>query len=157
MTIPAKAHTLYEQFSGHCVLVRGPCKPFWLRKTAIYHQAAKGHVKLGSCEATEGALSTAQLAMDEGEIRMWSFHLFIWPVGIVLDNNIFSGNNTNVEANIIPLALDGKDLLNSFGETLTGMVVFWMIGDAGGRRDIGADTAEKVDPTKMFGKSKSRR
>jgi hypothetical protein len=49
--------------------------------------------------------------------------------------------------------LEGDNELNSFGKTMNGMVIFWILGKAGGRHDEG-DSTEQVDPKKMFGKKR---
>eukprot|EP00957_Ditylum_brightwellii_P153451 11678856-Ditylum_brightwellii.AAC.1 len=81
--------------------------------------------------ATEKALRQDNIRMDEVVVRQVAYHLFIWPVGITLDNSIFyeDANVCKMEKVVLKLAPDDDKSL--FRKEMNHCILLWTIGKEG--------------------------
>ena len=110
MTIPSENE--YSQFAGRCVLLKGPSRVFWHRENEIFEDTTNQHLD----EATKSAFQRDTFQLNNDETRQHAYRLFIFPIGTVLDNNIFSGASNQVSVVRIPLKLNANHKANKFNK-----------------------------------------
>ena len=137
----------FPQFEGCCTLLKGPSRTFWFCHYNLFDDC----VGINIDEATKKAMCRDDLAIKNNETRTWSYHLFVWPVGIAFDNNIFSGNLDVCKRSNHPLVLPSDHVSNSFRTKMNSFVIIWTIGLCGGHRTRDGDDDGDVDLTSMFG------
>jgi hypothetical protein len=132
---------------GRAVMVKGPSRSFWMRDAAIYHK------KGVDCPVTKTAHEKTDTAIKEDPSRQTSFFLIVFHKDIVLDNYIFSGNDTILKMNKNGMKLDHGHEANPFKKKLKeviGTCVWWRIGIAGGTRIRDAEAPESEDADALF-------
>eukprot|EP00957_Ditylum_brightwellii_P062006 4705202-Ditylum_brightwellii.AAC.1 len=104
----------------------GSIQIFWLREHKIYQEVVK---KTGTDidNATKKALRCDAISIDDTEIRKWSYHLFIWPTGTCLGNNIFSGNLESCKFELQPLKLETDHISDPFKKDMNACTMTWTI------------------------------
>ena len=142
MTIPSE----YElpQFVSRCTMLKGPSRNFWHRENAIFENIAENKLD----EATKNAFQRDTLQVKRDEKRHHSYHLFVFPVGTTLDNNIFSGASNRIKADQIPLKLTHNNACNKFNKQMNQFELIWTIGVKGGEEL--SDTTAEVEYSKLF-------
>eukprot|EP00957_Ditylum_brightwellii_P009069 685590-Ditylum_brightwellii.AAC.1 len=121
----------YVGFKGCYVVLRGPSGSFWLCNQKIFQDVvAAGTNNID--DATKKAINRDAIGINESEECKWSYHLFIWPVGICLDNGIFSANSDVVKSEVHPLKLSADHKYNPFGKDMNAYAIIWTIGINGG-------------------------
>jgi hypothetical protein len=116
---------------GRIIMIRGPSVPFWLRDDDRYH-SDKSKI---DCAATKTAHEMETTARKEaGESRLHSYHLLVFKPGTVLDNSIFSSNNTHVIGHQLSQKMEANDAKNVFKQKVQGMTLWWRIAEAGGTK-----------------------
>jgi hypothetical protein len=123
------------------ILIKGPSTDFWVRDTERYHKTGKI-----ACEATKTAHSATSIEIQKDVNRQFSYWLLIFPEHVVLDNRIFSEDATSIRPGYNGMKVDETE--TEIGQKLFGLVVFWRIGEVGGRR-VG-NGQPKPDATKLF-------
>jgi hypothetical protein len=85
-----------------------------------------------ACDITREELEAAEVGIEEDTTRADAFYLLVFPTGVILDNTIFTNDETDVECfdNDMKTDPDGTP----FGTELCGMAVWWRITEAGGRK-----------------------
>jgi hypothetical protein len=121
------------------VLIKGPSQNFWLRDSERYHK------KL-NCDATLNAHKATEIEIENDESRQNSYWLLVFPKDVVLDNQIFSGDANNVDADWNDQRVNSNE--NKSGKELYGIVMMWKIGEIGGRRITKG--SRKPDVMKLF-------
>jgi hypothetical protein len=122
------------QLYGRIVMFKGPSMPFWLRSFKRYHENAK---KI-DCKVTRKVHEKTETAIKDE--RLFSYHLMVFKPGTVLDNSIFSNNNTNVKRNELSMKMAADDKANEFDTLIYGMALWWRIAEAGGELIRNADS-----------------
>jgi hypothetical protein len=72
------------------VMVKGPSRSYWMSNAEMYHQK-------GGFQITKNAHKKTDTAIEMDPNRQTSSYLIVFPKGIILDNYIFSGNNSDLE------------------------------------------------------------
>jgi hypothetical protein len=80
--------------------------------------------------------------------RLFSYHLIVCKPGAVLDNSIFSNNNSTVKRNQLCMKMSANDKDNEFETLIHGMGLWWRISEAGGELIRNADG--KVDAKNLL-------
>ena len=96
------------------------------------------------------AFSCDAIGINSSEVRKWSYHLFVWPVGTCLDNNIFSGNSEHCKGEVSALKLEADHASNPFKNNMNGIAVTWKIGVVGGEHFEDDGDILKTDLLSMF-------
>ena len=139
----------FAGYKDHCVVLRGPSRSFWLRNQKIFQDVvAAGNNDID--DATKKAIKRDAIGINESEERKWSYHLFIWPVGTCLDNNIFSSNSEVVKSEVYPLKLSADHKQNHFGKDMNACAIIWTIGINGGDRFQDDQDHSTTDLSIMF-------
>eukprot|EP00957_Ditylum_brightwellii_P095791 7298241-Ditylum_brightwellii.AAC.1 len=99
MTIPSEHE--FPQLKDSCTILKGPSRIFWHYENKIFEEVADMHLDA----ATKSAFQCDTLRVDRDEICGQAYCLFVFPVGAVLDNNIFSGASKIIVVKCIPLKL----------------------------------------------------
>jgi hypothetical protein len=129
---------------GRIIMIRGPSMPFWLRDDSRYHSDKK---KI-DCIATKKAHEKETTARNKaGESRLYSYHLIVFKPGTVLDNSVFSSNNTLV-INQLSLKMKDNHPENKFAKKVHGMTLWWRIAEAGGTKIRNANST--IDATLLL-------
>jgi hypothetical protein len=129
---------------GRIIMIRGPSMPFWLRDDSRYHSDKK---KI-DCIATKKAHEKETTARNKaGESRLYSYHLIVFKPGTVLDNSVFSSNNTLV-INQLSLKMEDNHPENKFAKKVHGMTLWWRIAEAGGTKIRNANST--IDATLLL-------
>jgi hypothetical protein len=127
---------------GRIVMFKAPSRAFWLRSHERYHEDKR---KI-DCVSTQKVHEKTDTAIEADLSRQFHHHLVVFAPGTVLDNSIFSNNNTHVKRHQLSMKLDVQD--NDFGKLIYGMGLWWRISEAGGTRIRNAST--KVDASTLL-------
>jgi hypothetical protein len=76
---------------GRAVMVKGPSRSYWMSNAGMYNQ------QKGGCQITKNALEKTDAVIKADPSRQMSFYLIVFPKGIILDNYIFSGKDSDLE------------------------------------------------------------
>jgi hypothetical protein len=115
------------ELSRRLILVKGPSRSFWENNSDMYHGTG-----MVDCDMTRKAHTATEILLEKNHARQWQYWLLVFPQGTVLDNQIFSEDEDIIPMEGNPVMSDGKT--NDFGKDIRGMVVYWCIAVAGGRR-----------------------
>ena len=115
MTIPP--YNYFPQFAGRCTLLKGPSRVFWHRENKIFQEVLETELD----SATKNAFKRDTVSIRREEICHHSYHLFVFPVDTVLDNNIFSGASKHVKVERFPMALAHNHKMNKFTKQMNSM------------------------------------
>jgi hypothetical protein len=133
MRVPAENE--YPEFASRCVIIKGPSSNFFFFQVELYLKAVKRGTS-GVHESVVSALKSAVTAIQVDHTnRYWAHHLIIFPVGVKLNNFIFSGDAHHVQRTKVPIGVKADHPLNPFGTSVQGMAVYWLIARDGGRQD----------------------
>jgi hypothetical protein len=128
---------------GRAVMVKGPSRNYWMSNAGLYHQ------KGVDCQVTKTAHEKTDTAIKEDPNRQTSFFLIVFHKGLILDNYIFSGNNTVLKMWKNGMKLEPDHANNPFSKKkkidVIGMCVWWRIGAAGGTRIRDGEAEEDAD------------
>ena len=102
----------YTQFTNHCTLLKGPSRLFWHHHNSIFEATVGNFLDT----ATKSAFQRDTLKVERDEARWNAYCLFIFPVGTVLDNNIFSGASKHVKVEHLPVKLIAGHKANKFNK-----------------------------------------
>lgn len=144
MSIPSTDE--YTQFANRCTLLKGPSRLFWHRHNSIFEDTVGSILD----PATISAFQRDALQVERDETRWNAYRLFVFPVGTVLDNNIFSGASKHVKVQHIPLKLIAGHKANKFNKQMNEFELIWTIGVAGGEELADSNVTKKVDYDKLF-------
>eukprot|EP00957_Ditylum_brightwellii_P028417 2145728-Ditylum_brightwellii.AAC.1 len=89
----------------------------------LYHYAGTNNID----DVTKKAIKHDAIGINESKEGNWSYHLFKWPVGTCLDNNIFSANSDVVKSEVHPLKLSADHKHNPFGKDMNACAIIWTI------------------------------
>jgi hypothetical protein len=112
------------------VMVKGPSRSYWMSNAEMYHQK-------GGFQITKNAHKKTDTAIEMDPNRQTSFYLIVFPKGIILDNYIFSGNNSDLEMWKHGMQLGPDHARYPFKKKkmdVLGMCLWWRIGIARGTR-----------------------
>jgi hypothetical protein len=138
-TIPDFSDSTPPVLLNRVVLIKGPSRAFWLRDMDRYNRKV-------ACGITREELEAAEVGIEEDTTRAEAFYLLVFPQGVVLDNTIFSNDETDIERFDNDMKTEAGD--TPFGTVLCGMAVWWRIAKAGGCK---VEKAKKrPDPKNMF-------
>jgi hypothetical protein len=145
--IPSKNEFPYlVPLTGRVVIFKGPSRNFWTRDASRYHHANKGKV---NCQITKTQHEKTDTAIKGDPNRQTSYFVIVFHKSFVLDNHIFSGQDS-----ILKLFKNGMKLAQDDPEypfkkekkaDVLGLVLWWRIGTAGGikiRNGKVGDTAD---------------
>ena len=96
MTIPSEHEN--TQFKDHCTILKGPSRISWYHENKVFEEVAETHLDA----ATKNAFQCDSLRVDRHETCGHAHHLFVFPVGTVLDNNIFQEPPKILQLNAFP-------------------------------------------------------
>jgi hypothetical protein len=101
--------------NDRAMLIKGPCRSSWHSQVDEYHRRS------GFCENTKEKHANTKDVIKTDESRWFHYWLLIFPVGIVLDNVILSGDPIHITMERIGVknTIDGTDFRSSF--------VYWRI------------------------------
>jgi hypothetical protein len=126
---------------GRAVVVKGPSRNYWMTDAEMYHQKAE-------CQVTKTAHEKTDTAIEADPDRQKSFYLLVFDKRLILDNYIFSGNNTSLQAWKNGMKLEPKHPRYPFTKKkldVIGMCLWWRIGIAGGTRIRNCKAKENAD------------
>jgi hypothetical protein len=115
------------ELSRRLILIKGPSRSFWEKDSELYHESG-----MVGCDMTRKAHNATEILVNKDYPRQWQYWLLVFPKGTILDNQIFSEDEEIIPMESNPLMSDGK--YNDFGKDIRGMVIFWCIAVAGGRK-----------------------
>jgi hypothetical protein len=115
---------------GRVIMLRGPSRAFWLWDAARCHMDTAKF----DCPKTKQRHDKTDTAIENDPSRKYSYHLLVFPQGVVLDNSIFSDNNTQITRHQLAHKLEADDVENKFRQVIWGMNVYWRIAEVGGIR-----------------------
>ena len=125
------------EFERRLMKVKGPSQSSWERNTERYHATANVN-----CERTKAAHNGTEIAISKDLARQQSHWLLVFPQGTILDNQIFS-DDEEVAVTLNPITSKPNDEgSNGFKKDMRGLVLFWCIAVAGGRK-VGKVTKKK--------------
>ena len=101
MTIPLEHK--FPQFKDCCTILKDPSRVFWHCENKVVEETVAETILDA---ATKSAFQRDALKIDRDETRGKAYHLFVFPVGTILDNNIFSGASIKVAVECISLKLE---------------------------------------------------
>jgi len=133
----------YEGLKNRVVLIKGPSKDYWLSKTETYHSSKIS----SSCAGTKIAHNATQIAIKDNEDRKFIYFLLVFPKDIILDNTIFSNDDTVVKKGVAPMQVEKDETL---GRKIYGLSVFWRIAVKHGGRRVKDAEEEEIDIKKLF-------
>jgi hypothetical protein len=116
------------EYNNRLVLVKGPSFSYFEKNSEEYH---KGSDK-NNCTHTTKAHTATELEIEKDTARQWTYYLLVFPHNIVLDNSIFSDDDDILP--IVPNPVISLGANNAFDKDIRGMVVYWCIAIAGGRK-----------------------
>jgi hypothetical protein len=73
---------------GRAVMVKGPSRSYWMSDTEMYNQ------QKGDCLITKNAHKKTDTAIKMDPSCQTSFYLIVFLKGIMMENYIFSGNDS---------------------------------------------------------------
>jgi hypothetical protein len=115
-------------FIGGAVMVKGPSRSYWMSDAEMYHQK-------GDCQITKNAHEKTNTAIKMDPNRQTSFYLIVFPKGIILENPIFSGNNSFLQMWKNGMKLGPDHARYPFKKKkkmdVVGICLWWRIGIAG--------------------------
>jgi hypothetical protein len=120
MRVPTEKE--YLGFTHRCVILKGPL--------AELYQTEGIHKSITT--ALRSAVTSITLYHTN---RYWAHHMIIFPVGVNLNNFIFSGDAHHVKRHKVPIGVKTDHPLNPFGIKAQGMTVYWLLARYGGRQD----------------------
>jgi hypothetical protein len=126
---------------GRVVMVKGPSRSYWMSDAEVNHRR-------GECEITMKAHQKTDTAIEADPNRQRSFYLIVFQKGIILENYIFSGNNSvlQMSKNGMKLGPDhARYLFKKKKLDVIGMCLEWVIGIAGGTRIRNDEEEEDAD------------
>jgi hypothetical protein len=121
-----KQHPSLLQLHGQIIMFKGPSRPFWLRSIKRSHENPK-KIK---CEVTKKAHEKVETVIKDE--RLFPCRMIVFKPGTVLDNSIFSNNNTDVLKNELSMKMKADEADNKFDILICGMGLWWRIAEAGG-------------------------
>ena len=139
MSIPSEHK--FPQFKDCCTILKGPSRVFWHRENKVFEETVAETILNA---ATKSAFQRDTLKIDRDETCGQAYCLFVFPVGTILDNNIFSGASNNIAVECMPLKLEQRKM-NEFG-------LMWTIGVAGGEELVDDKEDNNVDYSSLFKK-----
>jgi hypothetical protein len=131
------------EFERRLIMLKGPSQSSWERNTERYHATKKVN-----CARTKAAHSGTEIEISKDLARQQSHWLLVFPQGTILDNQIFSDDDGEVAVTLNPITSKTNDEGNSFRKDMRGLVLFWCIAVAGGRK-VGKVT-KKPKATELF-------
>ena len=136
----------YTQFANRCTLLKGPSRLFWHRHNSIFEDTVGNFLDA----ATKSAFQRDTLKVERDETRWNAYCLFVFPVGTILDNNIFSGASKHVKVEQLPVKLTANHKENKFNKQMNEFKLIWTIGVAGEEELADSNVTKKVDYKKLF-------
>ncbi len=97
--------------------------------------------------------NAAQCAINENEERQSNYYLIIFPPGTVLENTIFSSDDTNVDVQFAPMIMEEDQ--TACEVEMNEMALSWLIADKQNAKRVKA-TPKMPDIKKMFKKKKKK-
>ena len=119
-------HKRFPTLASRSILIRGPSQDFWHASAERYH-ANNQNI---NCENTKIVHTALETAISKNENRKYSYWLVVFPEDIVLENYVFSDDDTHITKHTNDMADEFKnddDDLDIFG-----MSVYWRIAVSGG-------------------------
>jgi hypothetical protein len=124
------------------ILITGPSRDAWIRKTKKFHLKDKIQ-----CAATKKSHQHTDLQIEKDFKRKKSYWLLIFGEGVILDNRIFETDATAISTKIV--GLESKSGDNELKKTLHGIVIYWRVGEKFGGRQFESNERD-VDATSLF-------
>eukprot|EP00957_Ditylum_brightwellii_P010024 756548-Ditylum_brightwellii.AAC.1 len=136
-------------FQDQCVILKGPSRSFWICHHNLFEEvAAESGKEMG--RFTKNAFKHDAIGINQSEERKWVYHLFIWPLGTCLDNNIFSGYSETCKADFFAHKLKGDHAMNPFRKDMNAITISWTVGISGGHHFEDDDEVSNTDMTSLF-------
>jgi hypothetical protein len=113
-----------------------------MSNAGLYHETGV------DCQVTKTAHEKTDTAIKADPNRQTSFFLIVFHQGLILDNYIFSGNDTVLKTWKNGMKLEPDHESNPFKRKtidVIGMCVWWRIGTTGGTRIRDGEAEEDAD------------
>jgi hypothetical protein len=127
---------------SRAVMVKGPSRNYWMSDAGMYHK------KGVDCQVTKTAHEKTDTAIKADPNRQTSFFLIVFHKSLILDNYIFSGNDTVLQMWKNGMKLEPDHDRNPFKMKkldVIGMCLWWRVGTAGGTRIRDGKAEEDAD------------
>jgi hypothetical protein len=126
--------TKYDQYEGRAILISAPSRSFLLSLLGGYHAVVGCPSTLTAHNVTKEALS------DVGSPRKKQWYLLVFPLGILLNNAVFSNGAELIEKKVVKLTV-AANTVTGVVDSLSFTPVYWCIAEHGTGRFEGNPNA----------------
>jgi hypothetical protein len=124
----------YEQYEGRAILISAPSRSFLLSLLGGYHAVV-------GCPSTLTAHNvTKEVLSDVGSPRKKQWYLLVFPLGMLLNNTVFSNSAELVEKKVVKLTV-AANTVTGVVDSLSFTPVYWCITEDGTGRFEGNPNA----------------
>ena len=119
-------HKRFPSLASRSILIRGPSQDFWHESAERYH-ANTANI---DCENTKKVHTALETAISKDENRKYSYWLVVFPEDVVLENYVFSDDDTHITKHTNDMADEFKN--DDDDLDIYGMSIYWRIAVSGG-------------------------